>query len=336
MIDIQNKVSILDVLKKLNKNKSEEDKIKIASDYGEEFFVKKTVSTSSPYLDYLFKGYTKGGYNSIIAKGGAGKTTFALSAGANEIEITGKYVVYYDAEGTIDDSYIARTGINWDKVVYYKGRNLEDMLDNIEEMSKADDVGMIILDSIPIFVSSVVEAKSAGDNNMSVEARKYSARMPIIEGNCSRRDIALLGLTSYKTDPGAMGDPRYLPRGLWQYTMGNTIIDLTKQEKIFDKNKKLIGHVLDVRVKKSKLVPYDEKEVFKVNFYYDGVFNEIDEYAQVISRSSVCTLGGAGWITFPNKDGEEKKVQGTDKFAEYLKENKEDFEFLKNQLKCES
>jgi len=327
----RNKVSVLDVLKKLNKNKAEEDKIKVASEYQEGFFHKEVVSTSSPYLNYRFRGYTKGGYNSIIAKGGTGKTTLALAAGATEINETGKYVVYYDAEGTIDDSYIARTGIDWNKVIYYKGRNLEEMLDNIEAMSTADDVGMIILDSIPIFVSSVVEAKSAEDNNMSVEARKYSARMPIIEGNCSRRGIALLGLTSYKTTPGAMGDPRYLPRGLWQYTMGNTIIDLTKKDKIFDDGKNLVGHSLEIRVKKSKLVPYDETEIIKVNLYYDGVFNQVDEYARVFTESGIARTGGA-WIFFPSKDGEELKANGLVKFIEHLKENPEDFEFLKQQL----
>lgn len=327
----KSKISVVDILKKLNKGKAEEDKIKVASDYGNEFFVKKVVATASPYLNYRFRGYTKGGYNSIIAKGGTGKTTFALAAATTEIEETGKYVVYYDAEGTIDDSYISRTGIDWNKVIYYKGRNLEEMLDNIEAMSTADDVGMIILDSIPIFVSSVVEAKSAEDNNMSVEARKYSARMPIIEGNCSRRGIALLGLTSYKTTPGAMGDPRYLPRGLWQYTMGNTIIDLTKKDKLFDENKSLVGHSIELRIKKSKLVPYDESEVIKVNFYYDGVFNQVDEYARVFTESGIARTGGA-WIFFPNKDGEELKANGLVKFIEHLKENSEDFEFLKSQL----
>ena len=102
--------------------------------------------------------------------------------------------------------------------------------------------------------------------------------------------------------------------------MGNTIIDLTKQAKIFDENKVLIGHALDVRIKKSKLVPYDETEVIKVNFYYDGVFNQVDEYARVFTESGIARTGGA-WIFFPSKDGEELRAKGLVKFIEHLKTN---------------
>jgi RecA/RadA recombinase len=206
------------------------------------------------------------------------------------------------------------------------------MLDTVEALATADDVGVIVLDSIPVFVSSVVEAKSAGDNNMAVEARKFTARMPIVEGNCAKRNIAIIGLTSYKLDPSAMGDPRKLSRGMWQYTMSNVILDLTKKDIILDKDKNPIGHKLDVRIKKSKLAPYNPKEVITLNFYYEGGFNEVDEYAQLFGELGIVKVGGGGWTTFPDRFGEEKKVQGLDVFTEYLKANPEDFEFLKQQL----
>ena len=46
----------------------------------------------------------------------------------------------------------------------------------------------------------------------------------------------------------------------------------------------------------------------------------------------IAKVGGGGWTTFPDRFGEEKKVQGLDAFIEYLKANPEDFEFLKQQL----
>ena len=48
--------------------------------------------------------------------------------------------------------------------------------------------------------------------------------------------------------------------------------------------------------------------------------------------SGIVSVGGAGWLSFPNINGEEVKIQGTDKFADYLKNNKEDFEYLKSLL----
>lgn len=325
--------NLADVLKKLNKDKKEEDKISLLKDKREDYFIKKTISTGSPYLDYrLGGGFALGGYNTIIADGGTGKTSIALKAIKDSNERLGKVGMFWDAEGTMEQSYLDRMGVPKEYFLPEKSRNLEYMLDTIEALSTADDIGAIVLDSIPIFVSSVVEAKSAGDNNMAVEARKFTARMPIIEGNCAKRDIAIIGLTSYKLDPGAMGDPRKLSRGMWQYTMSNVILELTKKEIILDEDKNPIGHKLDVRIKKTKLAPYNPKEVIEVNFYYNGGFNQTEEYARLFCELEIAKVGGGGWTLFPNKDGEEKKVQGMDKFMEYLKANPEDFEFLKQQL----
>ena len=315
-----------DVLKKYNKGKENESVVQMADKTN---LKKKTTSTGSPYLDLLTGGgHAQGGFNLIVADGGTGKSSKALLAIKEEQEATGRIGVYYDGEGTLEDSYIERMGVDRSKLLVVRGRNLEEMLDSVELFSKADDVGVIVLDSIPIFVSSVVEAKSAGDNNMAVEARKYTARMPIIEANCMQRNITLIGLTSYKLDPGAMGDPRKLPRGLWQYTMANLILDITKKEQIKDDLKKPIGHVLDVRIKKSKLAPYNPKDVFSVNFYYEGGYNKIEEYVLLLLEKGIIHQGGGGNYTYPNRDGEELKARGKDVLMDDLKNDKDTMDYL--------
>src|SRR5690606_37881430 len=158
------KVSIVDVLKKLNKTKSEEDKIKVANTQEDGYFVRDVIPTGSPYLDYRINremskgGFVKGAFNLLIAGEGAAQTSMALLACANE-QKKGKYAVYYDGEAAVTGSYLNRFGIDKSKFIYHKGRNLENMLDEVEAMSKSDDVGIIVLDSIPIFTSSVVEEK---------------------------------------------------------------------------------------------------------------------------------------------------------------------------------
>ncbi|MFT6125901.1 MAG: RecA/RadA recombinase [Flavobacteriaceae bacterium] len=324
--------NLKDVLKKLNKGKKEEDYSRLITEQEENFYKKTTTSTGSPFLDMITNGgFTQGGYNSIIADGGTGKTSLALMAIREEQKKTGRFAVYYDGEGTLDDSYIERMGADKSKMLIERGRNLEDMLDNLEAYSTADDVGIIIIDSIPIFIATSVQEKSAGDNSMAAEARRYTQRMPIIEANCLARRITLIGLTSFKKDPGAMGDPRYLSRGNWQLTMGNLMISLTKKDIIKDQNKNEIGHVLDVRVLKSKIAAYDKKRVYNTNFYYDRGFDAYDEYTDVMVSNGIVMRGGA-WYSFPNIDGEEVKFQGKDKVIEYMKENPKDFEYLKTLL----
>ncbi len=319
-----------DVLKKFNKGKENEAVVKMADKTD---LKKRTTSTGSPFIDLLTgNGWAKGGFNLIVADGGTGKSSKALLAIKEEQEATGRIGVYYDGEGTLEDSYIERMGVDRSRLLVVRGRNLEEMLDSVELFSKADDVGVIVIDSIPIFVSSVVEAKSAGENNMAVEARKYTARMPIIEANCMSRDITLLGLTSYKLDPGAMGDPRKLPRGLWQYTMANLILDITKKELLKDDLKNPIGQVLDVRIKKSKLAPYNPKDVYSVNFYYQGGYNKIEEYVLLLLEKGIIHQGGGGNYTYPNRDGEELKARGKEVLMDDLKNDPDTMEYLKSLL----
>lgn len=323
--------TLTEVLNKLNKGKKQEDTYSLL---GDKEVVRTKTSTGSPYLDYLTGGgFVNGGYNCIVAKGGSGKSSISLLACKDTIERRGKVAVYFDGEGTLDDSYFLRMGINKDNFIHIRHRNLERMLDEAEAFAQADDVGIIVFDSIPIFKSTVIQEKSASDYTMGIEANRLGTRMTFIEGYAIPRDICLLGLQHYKKDPSIMmGDSRVLSRGEWQGTMMNTFIDLTKKKIIYDEDKKVLGHELDVRIKKSKGSAYDSTKVFNVNFYNQGGFNQVDEYAELFCKFDFIKVGGAGWITFPDRNGEEKKLQGTDKFAEYLKANPEDFEFLKQQL----
>lgn len=321
--------TLSETLKKLNKGKREQDNYSLLKD---KKVVRTRTSTGSPYLDYISGGFMNGGYNCIVAKGGSGKSSISLLACKDTIDRRGKVAVYFDGEGTLDDSYFKRMGINKDNFIHIRHRNLERMLDEAEAFSQADEVGIIIFDSIPIFKSTVVMEKTASDYTIGIEAQRWGARMTIIEGYAVQRDICLVGLTHYKKDPGTMmGDNRVLSRGEWQGTMMNTFIDLTKKKIIFDEDKNIIGHTLDVRIKKSKGSAYDPTEVFNVNFYNEGGFNQIDEYSRVFIEKGIAQQGGS-WIKFPNADAEEVSLQGVDKFIEYLKANPLDFEFLKQQL----
>jgi RecA/RadA recombinase len=317
-----------ETLKKLNKGKREQDTYSTLKD---KEVIRTRTSTGSPYLDYLCGGFMNGGYNCIVAKGGSGKSSISLLA-CKDVISKGKVAVYFDGEGTLDDSYFKRMGVNKDNFIHIRHRNLERMLDEAEAFAQTDEVGIIVFDSVPIFKSTVIQEKSASDYTMGIEANRWGTRMTLIEGYALARDICLIGLQHWKKDPGVMmGDNRTLSRGEWQGTMMNTFLDLTKKKIIYDDDKNIIGHTLDVRVRKSKGSAYDPTEVFSVNFYNEGGFNQIDEYARVFIETEIVKQGGA-WIKFPNKDAEEISVQGVDKFIEHLKANPEDFEFLKQQL----
>lgn len=314
--------NLKDILSKINKTRDEADKVKLASELS---LNAPIISTGSPKLDYRIAretgqgGIQLGRFTILVGGEGSGKTLIALKAAANAQKKTGKFVVIFDGEGTIDDSYYTRSGLNPELTYHVKSNNLEDMLDTAEEFSKADDVCMIIIDSIPIFFSTAVEAKSAEDNTIGIEAKKFNARMPIIYGRCLNRNISIIAITFYKLDPGAMGsDPRKLSRGEWQRYMSALTLDLSKGELIKDENGKIIGHTLRVRIKKSKQDSYDPKEMFEIDLYYSSGYDVFGEFVSILIDKGIIQKGGA-WYTTP--DGQ--KFQGEAKVCEYYKDNPE-------------
>jgi len=322
-----------EVLKKLNKGKAEQDQVKKVSEI--DTLNLDFCSSGSAYLD-LYMNHSViplGAMTLLTGWEGSGKSSIALIVAKQLQDQTGKTIVVLDGEQTITDSHVERFGLDKERLIVYKDSVLENMLDTAEAFSQSEEVGGIVIDSIKAFYSASVEAKSAEDFHIGLEAKKLGTRLPIINANCARRKTALIVLNQWRENPGVMhGDTKVLPGGQFNKYMPFTHLDFTKKDLIRDEKKNVIGHKLDVRIKKSKGGAFDKKEVVTLNFYYEGGFNEIDEYSQIFCELGIGKVGGAGWITFPVKNGEEKKVQGTDKLAEFLKENPEDFQFLKDQL----
>lgn len=323
-----------EVLKKLNKGKAEQDQVKKVSEI--DTLNLDFSSSGSAYLDYYMdnKVVPLGAMTLLTGWEGSGKSSLALiKAKKLQVKFPDKTVAVLDGEQTITDSHIERFELDKNRLIVYKDSVLENMLDTAEAFSQSEEISGIIIDSIKAFYSVAIEAKSAEDFSIGVEAKKLGTRLPIINANCARRGTALIVLNQWRENPGVMhGDSKVLPGGQFNKYMPFTHLDFTKKDLIKDKEGNVIGHKLDVRIKKSKAGAFDKKDVITLNFYYDGGFNEIDEHAQIFVETNIAKQGGAGWITFPDRFSEEKKVQGTDKFAEYLKANPEDFEFLKEQL----
>lgn len=309
--------TLKEVLNRLNKDVAKADQFRISSDIPKEEFNVEFSSFGSPWLDYIAGGIGLGRMTLFVGWEGSGKTTYALLAAAAMQRQLGKYVVYFDGEYTIDNSYMDRTNINRDLFIYRKGSNLEEMLDEVEEFSKSEDIGMIVIDSIKSFTSKVVEEKSAEQDTIGVEAKKLNARMGVINGNTSRRNIALLVLNQLRVNPGQMfGNPETKPGGHWQDFFPSLELHFTKKGLIHDNSGAVIGHTTDVRIKKSKYRGYDPKTTYPSTLYYSYGFNPYDEYAEMFVAKGIIEKKGA-WFKFPNGE----KAQGINKVAQFLEDN---------------
>lgn len=143
-------MSVLDVAKQLNRD-YKNDKLVIKADVVPTY---ERLSTGAFGFDYpLFGGLVLGRICTFAGLYHSGKTTAACVAmAAFQRKFPNKTCVYVDMEHSLDIKFQAKmTGLDPTKMLYFNPTTLtgEQVLDAILTFQKEEDIGMIILDSIP-------------------------------------------------------------------------------------------------------------------------------------------------------------------------------------------
>ena len=142
--------TIAEVAKRLNKEFGD-NTLAIKADVTPTY---ERMSTGAFGLDYpLFGGLVYGRIMTFAGMFHSGKTTAAcLCLAAYQRANPDKMCIYVDVEHSLDLKFQARmNGVDFEKLIYFNPKTLsgEQILDSILEFEKREDVGMIILDSIP-------------------------------------------------------------------------------------------------------------------------------------------------------------------------------------------
>lgn len=151
--------SLAEVAKKLNKEYKDDNMI-IKSSIKPQY---ERLATGALGMDYvLFGGLPLGRICVFSGLQHSGKSTAACTqVAAYQRRFPNQTCVYIDAERSLDLVFQARmNGLDLEKLYYVNpiGLSGEQILDMIIELQKADDVGMIVLDSLPSLVPACVLA----------------------------------------------------------------------------------------------------------------------------------------------------------------------------------
>ena len=143
-------MGVLDLAKQINK-KYGDDKLAITADVTPKY---TRISTGAFGFDYpLQGGFVEGRIHTLAGLFHSGKTALAcLGVAAFQRKYPNKVCVYVDMEHSLDLQFWARmTGMQLDKMIYMSPTTLtgEQVLDTILEYQQEDDIGAIVLDSIP-------------------------------------------------------------------------------------------------------------------------------------------------------------------------------------------
>ena len=142
--------SVLEIAKKLNRE-FKDDKLAVKADITPTY---ERMPTRAFGFDYpLYGGLPLGRICTFAGLFHSGKTLAACVAmAAYQRKFPEKLCVYVDLEHSLDIKFMSRmTGLDPQRMIYFNPTTLtgEKILDSILEFQKSEDIGLIVLDSIP-------------------------------------------------------------------------------------------------------------------------------------------------------------------------------------------
>lgn len=290
--------SIAEVVKTLNKQFKQNEYI-VRGDV-----VKKTVKlpTKALGMDYPLYGGLPLGYIAVYSGlPHSGKTTAACcELAAYQQAFPDRPCVYVDAEHRLQlDFQMMMNGVDISKLIYVDipvGMSGEQVLDTVIELEKADDVGMIIIDSLPALIpAAVLKSDMTEDPGMrATMAKKFYSFLNEMQTMLSSKGNILICINQVR-DGGQVNGIQ-----IWKEPCGGAPQFLSTVSVRFGKRKFVCG---DDEVT-------DEKKAdgFRLHF-------------KITKNSTAALRRGGGFITY-------RYDTGIDSLYDMLK-IAEDFDFIK-------
>ena len=243
-----------------------------------------------------------------------------------------------DVEGTYDAKWASHMGVDSSNVVILNclGQYAEEIFDQTKEAMETGAFGMVVLDSIGAMYSKQASEKSFEDKTYGGIAMPLTQfvnqSVPIIK----RNNIAFIGINQVRENIGNMYNPITTPGGrAWKFACSQRY--MTRKGKFLDEKGNEIsnssenpqGHLIEVKLIKSKTCPSDRKVAKCSLFYKNGIRQDLDLLDLAIKFDVIHKAGA--WFD-ANINDKEYKWQGQAKVLETINSDKDLFNEIKNQV----
>ncbi len=139
-------------------------------------------------------GYPKGRIIEIYGPESSGKTTLALHAIA-EVQKSGGYVAFIDAEHALDPKYARALGVDIDNLILSQPDTGEQALEIAEALIRSGSVDTIVVDSVAALVPEAEINGEMGASHVGLQARLMSQAMRKLSGAISKTSTTAILLT---------------------------------------------------------------------------------------------------------------------------------------------
>ena len=284
---------------------------------------KKTprVSTGSFALDMATGGgFTYGSTIELYGEESTGKSLIGLTT-IVEAQKQGKECVYIDLEGTLEEAWATKVGVDPKKLWIMRPKTAEDALDTLMDLVSSGEVGVIVIDSVAAMCPMVETENSLEDQQMGVHARLMSKTLRNLTSTLQPKEIdnkdeynpcVVIFINQTRLKIGVLyGNPLTTPGGKALKFYSSVRVHLKPGEIYKDSKEGIIGRELKFHITKNKT--YKPFQVGALSFYFDG---HIDNEESVIQYAIVYDLikQAGPYYSYGNE-----KFQGKKKLIAYLK-----------------
>lgn len=323
----------------------------VTKEYGEGVIIKGNAVPTYTYLPTgiftldmaLLGGIPESAFTLLYGNPSSGKSTLAVKISASaQQKYPDKEVLYVDMEGTYDPSWAEKHGVDGDRLAYARPQSGEQAVDIICAAAEAEDVSLIIVDSLAAMVPTKDLDSSASDPVVATRAKMLAQMMAklknkIIEERKKGHQVTVVMINQFRLKIGVMfGDPRTLPGGEAQHFYADVKIEMKNKERVGKDERD--NEVVDYNehsfvLAKAKTGNSLRNAEFRMIRNPDHVCGAgfIDDGSTVLAfgkKMGLVTGGGSSWSI----DGIDQKFSKGDDMIEYLYANPEEFRILKQKL----
>jgi len=271
----------------------------------------------------------------------AGKSSFCLQM-IGQAQKEGKTCAWIDAEASYDPAWAAKLGVDSESLIYSPAKSINDMVDVAQQLMEAG-VDIIVVDSISALLPAIYFEKDSSDlkkledtKQIGAEAKDMTHAVKML--NYANKNTLLVLISQQRNQFGSMHASHIPTGGMAVKFFSSTVIKLWASEA--DANAIKSGIQVGDKIIEQKvgrpvnwIIDYNKTGPMGLSGQYDFYFqgdkvgvDSVGEILDVAEMMGIVQKGGA-WYTV-----NEERFQGRAKAVEYLRENPEVAEKIKQEI----
>ncbi len=291
----------------------------------------RVISTGAFPLDLALGvgGIPRGRITEIYGPEASGKTTMALHVVA-EAQKEGGVAAFIDAEHALDPVYARNLGVNTEELLISQPDTGEQALEIAETLVRSGAVDVVVIDSVAALVPKAELEGDMGDSHVGLQARLMSQALRKLTGAVSKSQTALIFINQMRqkiSTFGFGGPSETTTGGMALKFYASVRLDIRRISSLKDREGKMMGNRVRVRVVKNKLAP-PFRDVELEIFYGQGISKEGCVIDMALDKGIIQKSGA--WFSH----GDMRLGQGKENVREFFRANPQVMEKIQGEIKA--